>query len=56
MGRLWTVFAVVAGAGILVCEALLVLMVLAYLAHPSLGRFRLVVVSVTSGLRHVKYE
>ena len=37
MGLLWNVFAVIAGVGILISEALLIFMALAYLAQLSLG-------------------
>ena len=50
MGRLWTAFAVIAGAGILVCEALLVLMALAYLAQLSLA---LVVMITAAGVGYL---
>ena len=41
MGLLWSIFAVIAEVGILISEALLIFMALAYMAQLSLGRFRL---------------
>ena len=46
MGLVWNIFAVIAGVGILISEALLIFMALAYLAQLSLG---LVVVITATG-------
>ena len=50
MGLLWNIFAVIAGVGILISEALLVFTVLAFLAQLSLG---LVVLLTAAGAGYV---